>query len=285
MSWALILHGGAKTIKHEDRAANRAGCLEALAAARAVLSANGRAVDAVEAAVRQLEDDPTFNAGVGSQPNSEGDIEMCAALMEGGDLNIGAVGAIRAVRHPISVARLMLSEQPILMVADGARTFASEHGAELCELSDLKVNREPTEGRHDTVGCIALDNNGLFAVATSTGGLGGTPPGRVGDSPPPGCGFYADNARGAVAFSGDGESIARLTLASRVMEALATRSPTDSIAGAIGSLVRIGGEAGGIALNRHGQIGWDHNSEHFAVAWMSGDDSKPQVRLSKVEGR
>jgi beta-aspartyl-peptidase (threonine type) len=283
MSWAVILHGGAKTIKQEDRAANRAGCLEALAAARAVLSANGHAVDAVEAAVRQLEDDPTFNAGAGSEPNSEGDIEMCAALMEGRDLNVGAVGAIRAVRHPISVARLMLPQQPILMVAEGARAFARDHGAELCELSDLKVGREPTEGRHDTVGCIALDNNGLLAVATSTGGLGGTPPGRVGDSPQPGCGFYADNARGAVAFSGDGESIARLTLAARVMEALASQSPRDAVTGAMSNLTRIGGEAGGIALNRHGQMGWDHSSDHFAVAWMSTDHSKPQVRLSKFE--
>jgi beta-aspartyl-peptidase (threonine type) len=284
MSWALILHGGAKKIKPQDRDANRAGCLNAIAAAQAILASGGKAVEAVETAIRQLEDDPTFNAGLGSEPNSEGGIEMCAAVMEGAQLNVGAVGAIRGVRHPVSVARLMLLEEPILLVAEGARAFARERGAELCSPNDLKLRRTPTEGRHDTVGCIALDIEGLFAVATSTGGLAGSPPGRVGDSPQPGCGFYADNRRGAVAFSGDGENIARLTLASKVMEVLAIQAPTLAVAGAISTLTRIGGEAGGIALNKSGHIGWDHNSEHFAVAWVASTDPEPRVRLSKFEG-
>jgi beta-aspartyl-peptidase (threonine type) len=284
MTWAVIVHGGAKTIKTADREANRVGCLRALAAAQTVLAAGGRSTEAVEAAVRLLEDDPTFNAGVGSEPNSEGDIEMCAALMEGQELNVGAVGAIRAVRHPVSVARLMLRAEPILMVGDGARSFAREHGAELCDLSDLKTDRDSVEGRHDTVGCVALDSEGLFAVATSTGGLSGSPPGRVGDSPQPGCGFYADNRIGAVALSGDGENIARLTLASRVMSALADKGPNGAVSEAIRSLARIGGEAGAIAIGKGGQIGWGHDSKHLAVAWMSCTDSEPHASLSKDEG-
>ena len=284
MKWALILHGGAKRIDDKDRDANRGGCLAALAAARMVLDGGGKATQAVERAIRVLEDNPTFNAGLGSELKSDGSIEMCAAIMEGGDFNVGAVGAIKGVRHPVSVAAGLLYREPILMVADGARTFAQHIGAELCDLDQLKGNHSSTEGRHDTVGCVALDINGLLAVATSTGGLSGSPPGRVGDSPQPGCGFYADNDIGAVAFSGDGENIARCTLASRVMFQLAACGPEEAISLAIGALKRIGGEAGGIAISKGGDIGWTHNSEHFAVAWASSSDQELHCSLSKSEG-
>jgi L-asparaginase / beta-aspartyl-peptidase len=283
LTWSAIVHGGAKDIKPRDREPNREGCLAALAAAQGVLERGGSAIEAVCAAVKVFEDNPTFNAGKGSEPNEEGDIEMCAALMEGDQLKVGAVAAIRGVRNPVCVAAAMLDEEPILLVAEGARAFAQRKGAELCTTEDLKAQRAPAEGRHETVGCVALDQDGNLSVATSTGGLGGSPPGRVGDSPQPGCGFYADNFMGAVAYSGDGEQIARLTLASRTMRHLEIEDPVAAVRKALAALDRTGGEAGGIAMDKAGRIGWAHVSPHFAVAWATSDEPTARVCLSQNE--
>jgi beta-aspartyl-peptidase (threonine type) len=128
----LILHGGAKEIAPEKEEANRAGCLAALAAGEKILRSGGTALAAVEAAIRALEADPTFNAGEGSVRNSDDVVEMDAALMDGATLDIGGVAAIQDVRHPITVAQLMLRETPVLLVGEGARRFALAHGAEMC---------------------------------------------------------------------------------------------------------------------------------------------------------
>jgi beta-aspartyl-peptidase (threonine type) len=131
---------------------------------------------------------------------------------------------------------------------------------------------------------VALDQSGRIAAGTSTGGLDGTLPGRVGDSPLPGCGFYADNAVGGVAFSGDGESIARVLLAARVMQALeGGQPPQASVEASLTQLERVGGEAGGIVLDRRGRVGWAHNSSHFAVAWVADSMGGPSVRLRQDE--
>jgi L-asparaginase / beta-aspartyl-peptidase len=286
-AWAIIVHGGAKEIVPEQEEVNRAGCLTALAAGRALLERDGTAVAAVEAAIRVLEDDPTFNAGYGSVLNAADEVEMDAAVMDGRTLDVGAVAGIKGVRHPVSVAGLLLGEGPTLLVSDGARTFAAERGAELCDpaamITPAQTACEARRG-HDTVGCVALDSAGNLAAGTSTGGLQGTPPGRVGDSPLPGCGFYADNAAGAVAFSGDGESIARTLLAARVMQGLeAGREPKDAVQRSLAHLGRVGGEAGGIAVDDQGRIGFAHNSSHFALAWMSDGMNTPRVRLRQDE--
>jgi beta-aspartyl-peptidase (threonine type) len=233
-----------------------------------------------------LEDDPAFNAGYGSVLNSRGEVEMDASLMDGATLDIGAVGAIRGVRNPISVAREMLRELPILLVGEGAREFARERGAELCDPQAMiaPARREAFRGRgHDTVGCVALDVNGHFATALSTGGLKDKFPGRVGDSSIVGAGFYAADGVGAVVFSGDGESIARLTLASRVMQQLNSIDPQTALEQALKSLGVTGGEAGGIAIDRHGRIGWAHNSPHFAVAYSTSADPRNRVFLERGE--
>lgn len=279
--WALILHGGARRIASPARAANRRGCRTAIEAGIAVLRSGGSAIDAVETSVRRLEDDTTFNAGRGSAPNAEGQVEMCAAIMEGRDFNVGAVAVITGVRHPVSVARALLYEEPILLAGDGARRYARAKGLELCDPAELM--EAAGEGSHDTVGCIALDTEGRLAVATSTGGLEGSPAGRVGDSPQPGCGFYADDAVGAVAFSGDGEHIARKMLAGRVMHALPFAAPDAALAGALEAVAAIGGEAGGIVLTRDGQLGWAHNSADFAVALASEETPSPRLFLNKAE--
>ena len=289
MSWSVAVHGGAKPIGPDREAANRHGCDAAVAAARRVLERDGTAIEAVEAAIGVLESDPAFNAGFGSVLNEAGAVEMDAAIMDGATLDIGAVAAVEGVRHPVSVAGLMLREPPTLLVGPGARRFAAEHGAETCEPRDM-ISQEQSASKaqsgHDTVGCVALDSAGNFAAGTSTGGLSGTVPGRVGDSPLPGCGFYADNAAGAVALSGDGENIARLMLGARVIQGLeAGEDPARTVERALAGLARIGGEAGGIALDRHGRLGWAHNSSHFAVGWASSELERAFVWLRKIEDR
>jgi beta-aspartyl-peptidase (threonine type) len=282
--WTLILHGGASEIPPEKEQAFRAGCLVALEHGASVLRNGGTAVDAVEAAVRSLEDDPTFNAGLGSALNEDGEVEMCAAVMEGTGFNVGAVSIISGVRHPVSVARAMLYEEPILLSGDGALHFAEEKHLEICDPSALVTEHREAD-KYDTVGAIAMDDRLRIAVATSTGGIDGKPKGRVGDSPQPGCGFYVDDAIGAVAFSGDGEHIARKILAARVMHALPDASPERAIWEALSQVKSIGGEAGGIAISARGELGWAHNSPDFAVAYAGSALAEPHVYLRKSEER
>lgn len=280
--WSLIVHGGARTIASDQQERNRRGCAAAARIGAAVLQGGGTAIDAVERAVCQLEDDDTFNAGSGSVATAGGHIEMDAAIMDGTTLEIGAVAAIRRVRHPVSVARLLLAETPVLLVAEGAQAFAAARGVESHDgTAAVRSGRD-----HDTVGCVARDRHGNLAVATSTGGLTGQMQGRVGDAPIPGCGFYANNDVGAAALSGDGESIMRILLAARVMQQLERGAAAVAVAAAMRQLDRLGGEAGIIALDKDGGFGIAHNSAHFAVAlaasWLS--DAVAGVHQNEFEG-
>jgi L-asparaginase / beta-aspartyl-peptidase len=263
--WAIIVHGGAKDIPPGLEDAHRRGCLLALAAGQAILEAGGAAIAAVEMAVRALEDDPTFNAGHGAVLNAAGEVECDAAIMDGATLAVGGVAAVKTLRHPISVAAALLSRTPVLLVGAGAEAFAGEHGGELCDPADLIVAR-PGDPGCDTVGCVALDRHGNIAAGTSTGGLTGCHPGRVGDSPLPGCGLYADNVVGGVSLSGDGESLIRTTLAARLMHSLEAMPPGAAIQAALTYLARVGGEAGLIVIDTEGRVDWGHNSAQFAVA-------------------
>jgi L-asparaginase / beta-aspartyl-peptidase len=265
--WALAVHGGAKRIDRHEEEAHVQGCLAAMACGQKMLESNAGALDAAEAAVRVLEDDPIFNAGIGSAANADGEVEMDAAIMDGATHNVGAVAAIRGVRNPIAVARLLVPEKEILLVSEGARRFALEKRVELHEPRDPR-HRSGKKGR-DTVGCVALDAHGNFAVATSTGGIEKSRPGRVGDSPLPGCGFYAENKLGAVALTGEGEYIARFMLAARVMHALRGADPQRAIDAALDAMKLIGGEAGGIVLGPDGAFGCAHNTPHMAFASVS----------------
>src|SRR4051794_11707927 len=127
--WALIVHGGAKEMERDEESDNRRGVLEAVRAGAGVLERGGSAVDAVEAAIRVMEDLLVFNAGRGSAANAAGEVEMCAGLMDGRDLSTGAVGAIKQVRNPISVARKLMPEKEVILVGEGALLFAREQGA------------------------------------------------------------------------------------------------------------------------------------------------------------
>jgi isoaspartyl peptidase/L-asparaginase-like protein (Ntn-hydrolase superfamily) len=265
VGWAIIVHGGAKDIPPGLEQVHRDGCLLALSVGQAILEAGGSALDAVEMAVRALEDDPTFNAGHGAVLNASGEVELDAAIMDGATLDVGGVAAVRTLRHPISVAASMLPEKPVLLVGDGAECFGRDHDAEFCEPKDLIVER-PGDPGCDTVGCVALDRHGNLAAGASTGGLTGAHPGRVGDSPLPGCGLYADNAVGGVSLSGEGESLIRTTLAAHLMHSLEAMPPGPAIAAALTRLARVGGEAGLIVIDADGRIDWGHNSAQFAVA-------------------
>lgn len=278
--WALILHGGARTIAPDEAAAHRTGCLAAVEAGEAVLSSHGDALDAVEAVVRVLEADETFNAGQGAALNAEGVAELDAAVMTGADLAVGAVAALQGVRHPVSVARRLLAERETLLAGQGARRFALRQGLADRDVTAAEASRRRPPG--DTVGCVVLDQLGRMAVGLSTGGLAGKAPGRLGDTPLPGCGFYVDDLVGGVALSGDGEAIARTMLAARIMLGMADQSPQSAARSALAQLERVGGEAGAIVLDRTGRFGCAHTSEHFAVGFAS-HRAAPRAALHQSE--
>ncbi|MFC4638163.1 isoaspartyl peptidase/L-asparaginase family protein [Deinococcus hohokamensis] len=281
--WAIILHGGAHEVPEAQQDAARAGCLEALTAGVRVLQAGGAATEAVHAAVRVLEERPVFNAGYGSAQNADGIVETQASLMDGQTLDVGAVAGLIGVRRPIDVAAALLRDEAILLVGEGAHRFAREEGLELCGPRDL-VAPDAAKETSDTVGCVALDLNGHVAAAVSTGGLDGQRAGRVGDSPQPGCGYYADDGLGAVALTGEGEYIARMISAARILDRMPDAGPEAAIGSVLSEMTtRIGGTGGGVTLTPQGQVGWWHNSPHMPVAFQTAGQSEPQVYLAKQE--
>ena len=280
--WRLILHGGAGRPAPDRAEASRAGILAAAAVGRGVLTGGGSALDAVEQVIRALEDDPTFNAGFGSVLNAEGEVEMDAAIMDGQTLDFGGVAAVKGLRHPISVARALLKETPILLAAEGARRFAERIGAETCPPEAMIAPRRRPPLGVDTVGCVAIDCEGRIAAGTSTGGLSGKAPGRIGDSPLPGAGLYAD-PRGGVSLSGEGEKIARVLVAVEVMHAL-DRHPAQAAAEhGIERLAGIGGDGGCIVVDRQGRFGCAHNSGQFAVGLAAPELDRPLAFLHRSE--
>lgn len=281
--WSIIAHGGARAIPQIDQARNREGCNNAVAIGAQILRSGGSALDAVLHVVKALEDDPTFNAGCGAVANADGDHELDAAVMDGTTLNIGAVAALRHVRNPVMVARLLLEELPVLLVGEGARAFALRKGIALSETSGGTSSHACPGKQHDTVGCVALDTHGRMAVATSTGGLSDQCAGRVGDAPLAACGFYVDDNVGGVAISGDGETIIRLALASRVMQEMEDCAPVAAVRAAFRHMQRITGEAGIIALDKNGRFGVAHNSPQFAVAMANEKMAHPRAGVDIAE--
>ncbi|MDO9363116.1 MAG: isoaspartyl peptidase/L-asparaginase family protein [Sphingopyxis sp.] len=272
-SWSIIVHGGAKAISPSDAEAHRQGCARAAERGAEILARGGSAVDAARRAVAMLEDDPTFNAGHGSVANAAGDIEMDAGIMDGATLAIGAVAAVVRIHNPIDAAAAMLGEPPILLVGKGAERFAYKKGLRCTPPTGAST--PPEKPGHDTVGCVARDRAGHIAAATSTGGIAGTLPGRVGDAPLPGCGFYADDKVGGVSLSGDGEAIARTLLGARIVRAMEDRRAALAAQDIHEPMQRLGAEAGVIAIDAAGRIGAAHNSENFAVAF--GSSEKPVI--------
>lgn len=299
MTIAIIAHGGAGNIPQSARADHAAGIRQAVALGYAALAAGRTALDAVQEAVMCLEDLPAFNAGRGSCLTSTGTIEMDAGLMDGSNLHIGAVATITQVTNPIAVCRLILEQSDhILFAGQGADDFARTHGIPMVPITALLTERrraefdrlrqatfadtlaeEQVEASGDTVGAVALDRFGHIAAACSTGGMSLKAPGRVGDSPLPGCGYYADSEHGGCATTGYGETIARSLLAYRAVDELAHGlTPQQAAEAALDVLVRrTQGWAGLVVLDRSGQIGAAFNSLRMTHAWRREADSDVTV--------
>lgn len=279
---ALIVHGGAGAdIAGRDEL--RVGMREAVAAGWRALAQSGTAIDAVEAAVRSLEDHPRFNAGRGSVLTSEGTVETDASLMEGDRLRNGAVAAVVGVRHPITLARRILDDgRHSLFVGAGAAARARDLGVPLCDPSELVTDRQRRRLaaiQAGTVGAVALDRHGTIAAGTSTGGTAGKLPGRVGDSALIGCGTYAESTLGGVSCTGDGEAIIRVALARRALEVLkSVGDPAHAAEVARSVLVEEGrGEGGLIVMDWRGRMGWARSTPLMPVGLMSPGRSEPEL--------
>ncbi len=290
--FGIAIHGGAGTMDRskmtpEKERNYRAGLERALAAGYHILKRGGSSLDATEAAVRVLEDDPHFNAGKGSVFTSAGTNEMDAAIMDGKTLAAGAVAALKHVKNPISLARLVMEKSGhVMMDGEGAEAFAKENGIELVDakyfftqerwdaLQKMKAAEKNKGGgagkaflitdqdRHGTVGAVALDKDGNLAAATSTGGTTNKRPGRVGDTPVIGAGTYADNATCAVSATGDGEYFIRATAARDVSALMKCRTMSlkDATQAALDKVAKLGGTGGLVAIDRQGNIALPFNT-------------------------
>jgi beta-aspartyl-peptidase (threonine type) len=293
MKIALIVHGGAGVYPPQYIDPAQQGCREGLLVGWRVLQNNGSALDAVEAAVRALEDNPLFNAGTGSSLTSEGNIEMDAGIMDGAQLQVGSVAGVELIKNPIKLARKVLESPHVLLIGRGAQQFALEHDMSLCTHEDLFTERayarwqqkraaqiQEKERKHGTVGAVAIDSAGHLAAATSTGGFANKHPGRVGDSPLVGCGFYADSHAG-ISCTGYGEDFIRLLIARRAAEYVAQGLTAQLAADeAITYLDTHTDETGGlIVIDAQGNVGFAKSREHMPYACISGEMIEPEMGI------
>jgi beta-aspartyl-peptidase (threonine type) len=302
---SLIVHGGAGHFPPESLQDCQEGVRAACAAGWEALQKGGSALDSVEAAVRILEDHPGFDAGRGSVANQHGEVEMDAMIMDGATLALGAVAAVKGVRYPIALARLVMTHTPhAFLVAEGARMLAEHYGLEILPTDVLLVDDElayrhrvlaeglpdPAKmfgeaaeaagraaGGGDTVGAVARDGRGNIAAGTSTGGKDRKLPGRVGDSPLVGSGGYADNEAGGASSTGDGEKIMRMVMAKAAVDALRGGESVEKAAQqAVNDLKkRTDGEGGIILIDRQGRVGYAFNTPTMLVAWV---DAQGQIQ-------
>jgi beta-aspartyl-peptidase (threonine type) len=278
MSWTLVLHGGAgqmtrDTVTPEQAEGARAALGRALDAGAAVLAADGAALDAVEAAVRVLEDDPHFNSGRGAALTHAGVAELDAAIMDGRDRNAGAVAGVTATRNPVSLARAVMANSPhVLLSGAGADAFSVEQGCEPATQDWLVLPErraqldEMLEGggafdvdmKYGTVGAVACDVHGHVAAATSTGGVTGKRWGRIGDSPLIGAGTYADDRAGAVSCTGSGEFFIRANVAHEICARvrLAGETLEAAVETVLAEVTALGGTGGIIVAGPKGEALW-----------------------------
>jgi len=279
--WTLLIHGGAGVMRRAEMtpemdAAFRAGLNDALAAGSNVLAGGGEALDAVEAAVRVLEDNPNFNAGRGAVLTREGVAELDASIMDGRDRRAGAVAQVRTVKNPIRVARhVMETTGRVMFAGPDVDDMAAKAGLDIVD-PDYFITprrREQLErslagafnpmDRYGTVGAVAMDAKGNLAAATSTGGLNAKPPGRVGDSPIIGAGTYADNASCAVSATGDGEYFIRASVARMICARVAMQgmSAAEAASVTLDEVKTLGGTGGVIVLSHDGSTALSMNTE------------------------
>ncbi len=281
--WKLVIHGGAGVMERDvitpdqDREI-RAALANALEAGGSVLAAGGSALDAVETAVKKLEDNAHFNAGRGSVFTYQGTNELDAAIMEGCERRSGAVAGATSTRNPVSLARAVMEKSPHVMLSGaGADQFSRDQGLEQAgpewfgiperkhQLEQMKAqgsNWFDVDMKYGTVGAVALDAHGHVAAATSTGGITGKRWGRIGDSPIIGAGTYADDRAGAVSATGSGEYFIREAAAHEIcarirMLGQTAKAAADAVMAEVGEL---GGTGGVIFVAKGGEAGWSFNS-------------------------
>ncbi len=291
---AIVVHGGAWVRNTEVEPAVIEGVALATRIGFEVLRRGGSALDAVEAAVVALEEDPHFNAGRGACLTSDGTIELDASLMVGRTLDAGAVAAVRGVRNPVRLARRIMTESGhLLLVGDGAVRFAREVGGvelvaddwhmtstQRSRYEELRAQSAETavdRSKLGTVGAVAADLSGSVAAATSTGGTVFKRPGRVGDTPIIGAGTYADDASAAVSCTGHGESFIKLTTARSTCDAVQRGlAPLQAAETAVQLLTdRVGGDGGLIIVAPDGRAGWAFNTPRMSRAFLRAGMTEP----------
>jgi beta-aspartyl-peptidase (threonine type) len=278
LDYALAIHGGAGTISKSlpdsEREAYLDSLRQALRIGTSILDEGGTSLDAVEQVIRLLEDDPRFNAGRGAVFNHDGGHELDASIMDGATLGCGAVAGVTTVRHPISLARLVMERtRHVLLSGAGADRFAQEMGVERVdpdyffterrfEQLQRALRKQEAAAEKGTVGVAALDRQGNLAAGTSTGGLTNKKHGRVGDSPIIGAGTYADNATCAVSGTGIGEEFIRHGVAHSISELMQHRglSVEEAARRVVHERLRPG-DGGIIAVDRRGAIAMVFNTE------------------------
>ena len=284
MKFGMVIHGGAGTIERsemtaENEKAHRGGLERALKAGYDVLQRGGSSLDAVQAAIQVLEDDPLFNAGKGAVFTHEGTNELDASIMDGRTLSAGAVAALQHIRNPIALSRLVMEKSPhVMLEGAGAEAFAKTMGVTFVDqkyfyteerwqsLQKEKAKHSPAptpdKDRHGTVGAVALDKSGNLAAGTSTGGTTNKQFGRIGDSPIIGAGTYANNRTCGVSCTGDGEYFIRSLAAYDVSammeyEGMPVQKAAQAVIDKVGKL---GGAGGLIALDKDGNVAMPFNT-------------------------
>jgi L-asparaginase / beta-aspartyl-peptidase len=279
--YAIAVHGGAGVyepdkITPDKRAAYEAGLTDALHAAQAVLEKDGTALDAVQAAIMVLEDNPNFNAGRGAVLTYSGEVELDASLMDGATLKAGAVAGVKTIKNPIAAARKVMDNSPHVMLArEGAEAFAREQGLEIVpnayfiterrqdELLRAKASTQAARLlKLGTVGAVVRDRHGNIAAGTSTGGMTNKRWGRIGDSPIIGAGTYADNNSCAVSGTGWGEYFIRATVARSICALVEYKKMplAKAVKQTLDHVAKLGGDGGVIAIDAKGHIVLDQNT-------------------------
>ncbi|MEY4241545.1 MAG: hypothetical protein RJA14_1241 [Pseudomonadota bacterium] len=277
---ALILHGGAGARRERDYTREMAHMGEVVAAMKARLDAGAPALDVAVEATVLLEDSGLYVAGRGASPNLAGAYELDASLMDGSTRKAGAVAALQGFRNPVMAARAVMDRTPhVMLTGEGASLFALDQGLEpiadetawFTRAGQGEDNHPPGTLAHGTVGCCVLDRDGRLAAATSTAGVFGKMPGRVGDTPIPGAGSWADG-RVAVSGTGQGEYFIRIAACAQVSWRVgAGQTLAEAGRAVIEEIGDMGGDGGLIALDRDGNITAPFNSQGMKRAWLTPD--------------
>ncbi len=286
--WAIVVHGGAGNMKPEnfkpgDLDRYKQELKAALDIGKKILADGGTSLDAVERVIRYLEDCPLFNAGKGAVFTHDVRNELDAAIMDGRDLNAGAIAGVGDIKNPITVARMVMEQTPhVMMIGKGASLFAKEHGAVMVDSSYFYTEKRwkslqkvlEKSGKMGTVGCVALDEHGNLAAATSTGGMTNKMYGRVGDVPIIGAGTYANNNSCALSATGHGEFFIRYTVTHDISALMQYKgmSLQDAAQKVInGKLEKVDGRGGVIGVDKDGNVALVMNTTGMFRAFAKSD--------------